>query len=199
VAQILRGQRHTELRLVAQRRVDEDVATPEWRWRAREQMQPQALQRRSKGRAFQCLAKHRLADRCFALLEHGNEHVAVQDTAADPSGRQGEIGDCRAVSAKYAQAAVKEDLQRQTLRRVLDFIFGFKNTRGEVLDHWIYSADGFSVAPGEFYGAVEKRLAARNIPGMTVARQEFAEGGPQADDMTALALCRATSGTEMAE
>jgi len=31
------------------------------------------------------------------------------------------------------------------------------------------------------------------------AIQAFAEGGPQADDMTALALCRATSVTEMAE
>ncbi|MFY9855399.1 MAG: PP2C family protein-serine/threonine phosphatase [Terracidiphilus sp.] len=29
--------------------------------------------------------------------------------------------------------------------------------------------------------------------------EEFAEGGPQSDDMTALALCRATSGTEIAE
>lgn len=65
----------------------------------------------------------------------------------------------------------------ERLRRVLDFIFGFKNKRGEILDHWIYSADGFSLAPGEFYGAVERQLDARKIPGMAVARQEFSEGG----------------------
>jgi hypothetical protein len=65
----------------------------------------------------------------------------------------------------------------ERLRRVIDFIFGFKNKRGEILDHWIYSADGFSLAPGEFYGAVEQQLAARKIPGMAVARQEFSEGG----------------------
>jgi serine phosphatase RsbU (regulator of sigma subunit) len=37
------------------------------------------------------------------------------------------------------------------------------------------------------------------LDAMWAAIEEFAEGGPQADDMTALALCRATSGTEMAE
>jgi len=37
------------------------------------------------------------------------------------------------------------------------------------------------------------------LDALWVAIEEFAEGGPQGDDMTALALCRATSGTEMAE
>jgi serine phosphatase RsbU (regulator of sigma subunit) len=37
------------------------------------------------------------------------------------------------------------------------------------------------------------------LDALWAAIEEFAEGGPQADDMTALALCRATSGTEMAE
>jgi serine phosphatase RsbU (regulator of sigma subunit) len=37
------------------------------------------------------------------------------------------------------------------------------------------------------------------LDALWVAIKEFAEGGPQGDDMTALALCRATSGTEMAE
>jgi len=37
------------------------------------------------------------------------------------------------------------------------------------------------------------------LDALWAAIEEFAEGSPQADDMTALALCRATSGTEMAE
>ena len=37
------------------------------------------------------------------------------------------------------------------------------------------------------------------LDALWAAIEEFSEGGPQADDMTALALCRATSGTEMAE
>jgi len=37
------------------------------------------------------------------------------------------------------------------------------------------------------------------LDALWAAIEEFAEGGPQADDMTALALCRATSVTEMAE
>ena len=37
------------------------------------------------------------------------------------------------------------------------------------------------------------------LDALWTAIEDFAEGGPQADDMTALALCRATSGTEMAE
>jgi hypothetical protein len=78
----------------------------------------------------------------------------------------------------------------ERLRRVLDFIFGFKNKRGDILDHWIYSADGFSLAPGEFYGAVEQQLAIRNIPGMAVARQEFAEGGLLSDQRIYLHLIR---------
>jgi hypothetical protein len=78
----------------------------------------------------------------------------------------------------------------ERLRRVLDFIFGFKNKRGEILDHWIYSVDGFSLAPGEFYGAVEKELTARKIPGLTVARQEFSEGGLLSDQRIYLHLMR---------
>jgi hypothetical protein len=29
------------------------------------------------------------------------------------------------------------------VRRLYEFIFGFKNKRGHMLYHWIYSADGF--------------------------------------------------------
>ena len=78
----------------------------------------------------------------------------------------------------------------ERLRRVLDFIFGFENKRGEILDHWIYSADGFSLAPGDFYAAIEKALADRKIPGLTVTRQEFAEGGLLSDQRIYLRLLR---------
>ena len=78
----------------------------------------------------------------------------------------------------------------ERLRRVIDFIFGFENKHGYILDHWIYSADGFSLPPSNFYGAVEKQLADRNIPGMTIVKQEFAEGGLLSDQRIYLRLMR---------
>lgn len=78
----------------------------------------------------------------------------------------------------------------ERLRRILDFIFGFENKCGDILDHWIYSAEGFSLAPGEFYVAIEKALADRKIPGLTVTRQEFAEGGLLSDQRIYLRLLR---------
>jgi hypothetical protein len=78
----------------------------------------------------------------------------------------------------------------ERLRRVIDFIFGFRNKRGEILDHWIYSADGFNLAPAEFYSTVEKKLTAQRIPGMAVTRQEFAEGGLLSDQRIYLRLMR---------
>ena len=56
-------------------------------------------------------------------------------------------------------------------------IFGFKPKNDEVLDHWISFADGFNLPPEEFYGAVEKELAARKVPSMEMSRVEYAEGG----------------------
>jgi len=35
------------------------------------------------------------------------------------------------------------------------------------------------------------------LDALWAAIEEFAEGGPQGDDMTALALCRGTASTEM--
>ena len=78
----------------------------------------------------------------------------------------------------------------ERLRRVLDFIFGFKNKRGELLDHWIRSAEGFSLAPAEFYSAVEQKLAAHKIPGMAITRQEFSEGGLLSEQRIYLRLMR---------
>jgi len=56
-------------------------------------------------------------------------------------------------------------------------ILGFKSKNDEVLDHWIYFADGLTLPPQEFYAAVEKAMADRKIPTMEVSRMEYAEGG----------------------
>lgn len=78
----------------------------------------------------------------------------------------------------------------ERFRRLLDFIFGFKNKRGEILCHWIYPVEGFSLAPSEFYSTVEKKLSAYKIPGMEIARQEFSEGGLLSDQRIYLHLMR---------
>jgi hypothetical protein len=78
----------------------------------------------------------------------------------------------------------------ERLRAVLDFIFGFKNKRGQILDYWIDYAPEFNIASGEFYSAVEQKLAAQRIPGLTVARQEFSEGGLMSEQRIYLHLMR---------
>lgn len=78
----------------------------------------------------------------------------------------------------------------ERLRAWLDFVFGFKNRRGEILDWWIYSADGFSISPQEFYAAVEKHLEGYKVPGMEAVRHEFGEGGPLSDQRTYLRFMR---------
>jgi len=80
--------------------------------------------------------------------------------------------------------------KRELLRRFIDFIFGFENKRGEVLDYWISSADGFSIAPQEFYSTVEQQLATRKIPGLEIKREEFAEAGLMSDQRLYLRLMR---------
>ena len=56
---------------------------------------------------------------------------------------------------------------------------GIKSNRisDEVLNHWIASADGFTLSPQEFYEAAEKQLEALKIPGLEISRPEHAEGG----------------------
>ena len=78
----------------------------------------------------------------------------------------------------------------ELFRRALDFIFGFENRRGEIVDQWLLPADGFSLDPDEFYSAVERRIADRNLPGMTVNREEFAEGGLMSDQRLYLRFLR---------
>ena len=78
----------------------------------------------------------------------------------------------------------------ERIRRLLEFIFGFENKRGDILDDWLYSAEGFSLSPREFYTAVEKQLEAMKIPGMEIGHQEFAEGGLLSDQRVYLRLMR---------
>ncbi len=75
-------------------------------------------------------------------------------------------------------------------RRLIDFTFGFENRKGEVLNSWILSADGFNCSPQEFYATVEQQLAARKIPKMAITRQEFSEGGLLSDQRIYLRLMR---------
>ena len=69
-------------------------------------------------------------------------------------------------------------------------IFGFKNKKGEELDHWIAPVEGFNFPPSEFYAAVEKELAALKVPSMEVSRVEFAEGGLLSDKRIYLRMVR---------
>jgi len=76
------------------------------------------------------------------------------------------------------------------LRNCIDFVFGFENKKGEILDSWILFADSFSFPPQEFYAAMEKEMAARKIPSMEISREEFTEGGLLSDKRVYLRLFR---------
>jgi len=76
------------------------------------------------------------------------------------------------------------------MRRLMDFVFGFKNKRGEVLDYKLAHADGLNFPPQEFYAKVEAVLAARKFPGLEISRVPFAEGGLLSDQRTYLRLMR---------
>ena len=80
--------------------------------------------------------------------------------------------------------------KREIVRDLLDFIFTFKNKRGEILDEWIYSAEGLSISGQDFYAAIEKRLDAQKIPGLEVSRVEFAQGGLLSNQRQYLRLMR---------
>ena len=93
----------------------------------------------------------------------------------------------------------------ELLRRILEFIFGFENKRGELINHWIDSASEFSLPPGEIYATVEKELSARKFPSVAISRVEFAEGGLMSDqrlylrfmrERLAVEVCAAPFGTE---
>ena len=93
---------------------------------------------------------------------------------------------------RYLIMATTDDKPKKSewIRCLLDFIFGFENKRGEVLDQWLYSAEDFSFDADRFYTAIEARVAGRKIPGMAVVRQEFSEGGLMSDQRLYLRLMR---------
>jgi hypothetical protein len=76
------------------------------------------------------------------------------------------------------------------LRRLIDFVFGFENKKGEILDSWIVFADSFNFPPQEFYAAIENEMTARKIPSLEMSREEFAEGGLLSDKRIYLRLFR---------
>ena len=80
--------------------------------------------------------------------------------------------------------------KNEIVRAILDFVFGFKNNRGEILDEWIYSAEGLSLSGPDFYATVEKQLEGQKIPSMEVSRVEFAQGGLLSNQRQYLRLMR---------
>jgi hypothetical protein len=78
----------------------------------------------------------------------------------------------------------------KVLRACIDFIFGFENKKGEILDHWVAFLDNFSYPPQEFYAAIEEELTARKIPSLEISKEEFAEGGMLSDKRIYLRLFR---------
>ena len=76
------------------------------------------------------------------------------------------------------------------LRRCFDFIFTFENKKGEILDYWITFYDDLKYSPQEFYERIEKELETRRVPGMGIAREEFAEGGILSEKRIYLRLFR---------
>jgi hypothetical protein len=85
----------------------------------------------------------------------------------------------------------KSEIFRQVIRWLIDFVFTFKNKRGDVLDkpNLLY-ADGFTCSPQEFYATVEQQMAARKIPGLDISRVKFAEGGLLSEQRVYLRLMR---------
>ncbi|HEX4263925.1 MAG TPA: hypothetical protein VH597_06260 [Verrucomicrobiae bacterium] len=65
----------------------------------------------------------------------------------------------------------------ERLRELFDFVFGFENKKGEVLDYWMAFHDKLAYPPQEFYDAVANELEVRKVPGLQISREEFVEGG----------------------
>lgn len=84
----------------------------------------------------------------------------------------------------------KRELVRVFVRRLIDFVFGYENKKGEVLDYKLYHADGLTLSPQDFYATVEQQIAARRFPNLEIVREEFSEGGLLANKRTYLRLMR---------
>lgn len=57
-------------------------------------------------------------------------------------------------------------------------MFGlFEKKRADVIDHWYALVPSFITSTMDFYGAVEKELAERKVPGLEISHVDFSEGG----------------------
>src|SRR6266536_3879776 len=57
-------------------------------------------------------------------------------------------------------------------------MFGFhKPKKTDLLTHWYSLIPGFNTSTKEFYQGIESELKERQVPGLEIARVEFAEGG----------------------
>ena len=92
--------------------------------------------------------------------------------------------------ATTADKSKKSELFRAFMRCLIDFVFGLKNKKGEVLAYQLGHADGVNFPAQEFYAKVEQQLAARKLPGMEISREQFAEGGLLSDQRVYLRLMR---------
>jgi hypothetical protein len=63
------------------------------------------------------------------------------------------------------------------LSRLVEFIFGIENKKGEILDHWLSFLDNYELAPSEFYSRLKSVIENQTFPGLTVTQEEFFEGG----------------------
>jgi hypothetical protein len=87
-------------------------------------------------------------------------------------------------------SGIKPKVKSEFLRNCIDFVFGFENKRGDILDSWILFADGFSFPPQEFYALIDKEMTTRKIPNMEISREDFGEGGLLSDKRMYLRLFR---------
>ena len=69
-------------------------------------------------------------------------------------------------------------------------ILSFKSKEDQVSNHWFAVAPDFNLSSAEFYDAIEKELAHRQIPGLRVSRVDYTEGGILSDKRTYLRMIR---------
>ncbi len=69
-------------------------------------------------------------------------------------------------------------------------LFTPKKQSANVIQHWYVPMDKFQFSSQEFYAEVEKELVARRVPGLTISRVDFHEGGLLSDKRVYLRLAR---------
>src|SRR5476649_741848 len=69
-------------------------------------------------------------------------------------------------------------------------LFTSKRQSDNVIQHWYVPMDKFQFSAQEFYAEVEKELAARQVPGLTISRIDFHEVGLLSDKRVYMRLAR---------